>query len=403
MGFPFKLPLLLDGATGTNLMKLGMPRDVCPEKWILDNPDAIVRLQKEYINAGVQAIYAPTFGANRRRLRIYGLEDKVYDINTRLVKLTKSTVDSKSILVGGSISQCGISIINGDNNAFDQLIEVYREQIKAIKSAGADFIAAETMLGLADMRACVLCAKEEGIPIFVTMPVNNSGYTSYNTKFISASITLEAMGADAVGLNCCELTDEVVTLIEDVLPHVSIPFIIKPSINNSSSININTFAETMKKLLYRGVSIIGGCCGTTPEHIKALNEVVKGYKLNNTEYQVGADNMACTIDNEVFFIGDNIELTKPMKCSYDIEEDLINIEDERGNVILVEINSKDDALMLVNNSNVARMPICVRAHSADVLEYILRNFQGRLMVDTTTDIAHDTLNLISKKYGAIMY
>lgn len=408
MSFPFPLPLILDGATGTNLIAAGMPGGVCVEQWIIENPQAIIDLQTQFIQAGVQALCAPTFGANRHKLAGYGLEHKVEELNLRLVELTQSIAKPAGVLVGGDVSPAGILIEPYGEATFEELYTIYEEQIRALKKAGVDYIALETQMSLADMRAGVLAAKSVGLPVFVTMTVEENGRSVMGAKPLSVLLTIQAMGADAFGLNCSTGPDLMEKLLKGLLPHASVPLIAKPNAGkpkeeNSALYDLTEeqFAQDMERMLQAGVGIVGGCCGTTLKHMKTLCDRIKKNAYAAPAHE--PDHFAAAIEGEAFFIGDDIVLSEPIACSYDLSDDLIDIEDEQVNVALVEVNSLEDAKLLVENAGMTRLPIDILVNDLDVLEYTLRNFQGRLLVDTNCGFTKDQLAPIAKRYGAILY
>ncbi|MCI9273316.1 MAG: homocysteine S-methyltransferase family protein [Clostridiales bacterium] len=408
MSFPFPLPLILDGATGTNLIAAGLPSGVCVEQWILDHPQVITELQQQFIAAGVQAIYAPTFGANRHKLAGYGLQDQVEEMNLRLVELSKAVATPAGVLVGGDVSPAGILIEPYGEATFEELYDIYEEQIRALKKAGVDFISMETQMSLADMRAGVLAAKSVGLPVFVTMTVEENGRSVMGAKPLSVLLTLQAMGADAVGLNCSTGPDLMEQLLKELLPHACVPLIAKPNAGkpkeeNSARYDLTPeqFSKDMERMLSSGIAIVGGCCGTTPEHMKALCDRIKEKSFVFPSRE--PDAFAAAIESEAFFIGDDIVLSPPIECSYDLSDDLIDIEDEQVNVALVEVNTLEDAKILVENAGMTRLPIDILVNDLSVLEYTLRNFQGRLLVDSKCGFEKDQLYEAAKPYGAIVY
>ncbi len=408
MSFPFSLPLILDGATGTNLIAAGMPSGVCVEQWILDHPEVITDLQTQFVQAGVNALYAPTFGANRHKLAGYGLEDRVEEMNLRLVELTKRVAGPAGVLVGGDVSPAGVMIQPYGEATFEELYQIYEEQIQALKKAGVDFIILETQMSLADMRAGVLAAKKAGLPVFVTMTAEENGRSIMGTKPLSVLLTLQAMGASAIGLNCSTGPDQMEALLKDLLPHASVPLIAKPNAGKPKAENSchydltpEQFAEDMARMFQFGVGILGGCCGTTPQHIKALHDRIQGQSFHIPSQE--PDHFAAAIESEAFFLSDDIALSKPIPCTYDLSDDLIDLEDEQINVALVEINSQEDADILIENAGMTRLPIDILVHDLSVLEYTLRNFQGRLLVDTNCGIPKEQLKAIADTYGAILY
>lgn len=408
MSFPFHLPLILDGATGTNLIAAGMPSGVCVEQWILENPEKLQSLQRAFLEAGSNAVMAPTFGANREKLAAYGLENQVEEINRKLVALSKETAAPFHALVGGDVSPAGVMIEPYGDLTFDELYDIYFEQIRALKKADVDFIALETQMGLADMRAGVLAAKEAGLPVFATITVEDNGRTIMGAKFLPALITLQALGASAVGLNCSTGPEVMKELIADAVPHARVPLIAKPNAGKPSvedptvyPLSPSEFAQEMKELLAVGAQIVGGCCGSTPEHIKELAQAVENSYRELPPQE--PDHFAGAIESESFFLRDDIIFSEPLECSYDMGDDLIDIEDEQVNAALVEVNSMDDAKLLIENASMTRLPIAVRIHNLDLLEYTLRNFQGRLIVDSSCDLETDEMKPVVDYYGAILY
>ena len=151
-------PILLDGATGTNLMSAGMPIGVCPEAWILEHPEVLLQLQREYVEAGSNIVYAPTFTGNRIKLQEYGLEDRLEEINTSLVKLSKEAVAGKA-LVAGDMTMTGQQLFPLGEMMFEELVDIYKEQAKVLAAAGVDLFVVETMMSLQECRAAVLAIR----------------------------------------------------------------------------------------------------------------------------------------------------------------------------------------------------------------------------------------------------
>ena len=413
MKFPFDLPLLLDGATGTNLLERGMPSNVCVEEWICQNPSILLQLQKEYIDAGAQAIYAPTFGANRACLARYGLEDKVEELNRKLVALSKQVAKPKNILVGGSLCPTGLFVPPHGEIDFDDIYEIYREQIRVLYEAEVDFFIIETQTSLADMRAAVLAARSTNLPVFVTITVDKNGKTATGGTLLPAVITLQSMGVDAIGLNCSFDPEGMAELINDIAPHSRVPIIAKPNAgfpshyrNGNGYLSPDEFSYHMESLMEAGATIIGGCCGTTPEHIAALQRMLQNRQddFYHSELETeDIDDYVAAIESETFFLSDHLTYREPIECSVSLGDDFIDLDDERANVALVEINSIDDALLLAEHGHMSRLPIAVRTESLPVFDAALRYFQGRLLIDSECCIEPEALDTIAAKYGAIVY
>ena len=170
--------VILDGATGSNLLQAGMPIGVCPEQWILEHPQVMIDLQAAYIEAGSHIIYAPTFTGNRIKLAEYGLEERIEEINKELVGISKQAIVKAGCrgYIAGDITMTGKQLAPMGNLQLEELIDVYKEQIQYLTEAGVDLLVVETMMSLAETRAAVIAAKETcDLPIFVTLTFNEDG------------------------------------------------------------------------------------------------------------------------------------------------------------------------------------------------------------------------------------
>lgn len=409
MSFPFQLPMLLDGATATNLTAAGMPSGVCVEKWILEHPEPFLKLQSEFIAAGSQAVYAPTFGANRAALSQYGLEDETSVLNRRLVELSQSIAKPAGVLVGGNLCPTGLFVQPLGESDFDDIYDIYREQIRALDEADVDFLAIETQTSLADMRAAVLAARTTNLPVFVTVTLDKSGHTLTGGSLLPTVITLQAMGVDAIGVNCSFGPKSILEQIKQISAHAGVPIIAKPNAGvpmwnapaNEGYLSPEEFADEMRELMQAGARIVGGCCGATPAHIKALAKVIKEFAPLPVPEE--PDSYAAAIEREAFFLGDDIIFSEPIECTGSLGEDLIDLDDEQVSAALVQVNSLDDVMLLCENSAMTRLPIAVRCDQLTVLDAVLRYFQGRLIIDSDCQIETELIEPLAAKYGAIIY
>lgn len=275
--------LLLDGATGSNLMAAGMPRGVCTETWILQHREVLQQLQKSYINAGSRVIYAPTFGANRINLKMHHLEDKIKEMNHELVALAKESAEGKAF-VAGDITTTGKMMVPAGDLTYEEAFEVYEEQISFLRDAGVDMIIAETMINIEETLAAVDAASQVcELPILCTMTVEADGSIFSGGNAVEAALALESAGASAVGINCSVGPDQLVSIVRNIRESVSIPVIAKPNAgmpviddqgNAIYSMNPVDFAKHMKILVENGAGIIGGCCGTTPDFIRETKKLL---------------------------------------------------------------------------------------------------------------------------------
>ncbi len=275
--------ILMDGATGSNLMAAGMPQRESTELWMLQNPGIVKKLQSEYAAAGSRIVYACTFTANGISLKKHGLENRVEELNIRLVELTKEAVDGRAY-VAGDLTMTGQLMEPLGDMTRDELFGAYSEQIRALVRGGVDLLGIETMLSLDETLTALDAAKEVcELPMMCSFTVNESGMTLYGTDVVDAVQELEAHGAAAVGVNCSLGPNQLLDVTARLKEKAAVPVIAKPNAglpvtdsegNVSYSMDAVSFAQHMKKLVAAGAGIIGGCCGTTPEFIRELKKEI---------------------------------------------------------------------------------------------------------------------------------
>lgn len=276
----------LDGACGSNLYLAGMPRGICAEQWILGHEQVMMDLQRGYVEAGSQMIYAPTFGANRAALSLYGLEKQIREYNSRLVDLSRRAVGDRA-LVGGDLSPTGkVLTSQGGETEVDEVYEIYREQIACLAEEGVDFLVAETMLSVEETMIALDAAQSVcQLPVLCSLTLEADGNALYGGNGVEAVETLQDMGASAVGVNCSVGPDQLENVIRNMKRAARIPILAKPNAglplmdeqgNAHYSMGPREFALHMKKLVQAGASLIGGCCGTTPEYIKKTRLLLEG-------------------------------------------------------------------------------------------------------------------------------
>jgi len=271
-------PVLLDGATGSNLQKAGMPRGCCSEEWILANPDALVALQRRYAAAGSQIIYAPTFQAQPIALEKVGLAKQTEAINAHLVALSRSAVPDA--LVAGNLTTLATFTDSWDPEKFDLLVENYRVQIAGLLEGGADLLAAETLLYPQEAEAIFTAAELEGAgTVMYTFTMQSDGALFSGRDVGPVLRELEQAGAAAVGFNCVAADNLTASLVAKLRRYVKGPLICKPNAGNPVigmdnlahyPMGPEEFAGIVSDCANMGAAILGGCCGTTPEHIAAV-------------------------------------------------------------------------------------------------------------------------------------
>ncbi len=277
--------ILLDGATGSNLMKAGMPKGVSTELWTLEHADIFLALQREYLAAGSQIVYAPTFALNRISLETFGCQDRVEELNTRLVALSKEAVGTGKGLIAGDLSTTGKMLEPKGDLTYGELYDVYAEQITALANAGVDLLGAETMLSVEE--TCVFLDAATSVcdlPVMCSLTVEADGTALFGGTAAEAVETLQEMGASAVGINCSLGPDQLESVVRSMAKVARIPIIAKPNAGIPVitpqgeavySMNAQDFARHMQTLVSAGAGVIGGCCGTTPEYIRLLAEMLE--------------------------------------------------------------------------------------------------------------------------------
>lgn len=427
-----KGPVLLDGATGTNLQKAGMPVGVCPEQWILENSEVLIDLQKQYVEAGTDILFAPTFTASRIKLKEYGLEDHLEEMNRKLVALSKEAAKGTNALVAGDLTMTGEQLYPLGDLMFEDLVDVYKEQAKIIAEAGADLFVVETMMSLQECRAAVLAIREVcDLPVMVSLTYNEDGRTLYGTDPVTAVVVMQSLGADAVGMNCSTGPEAMLEPIAKMAEYAAIPLLAKPNagmpelIDGQTVFNVEPeeFAEVGKKLVEEGAAIIGGCCGTTPEHIRALKEAVKGIPvkapLQTKRRMLTSErkSVEITLDGRFMVIGERINPTGKKKLQAELKEGSLNLvrtmaleQEENGASILdinMGMNGIDEKEMMLRTiyevTSTVDCPLCIDSSHVDIIEAALRIYPGRALINSISleKEKFEKLLPIAKKYGAM--
>ncbi len=424
-------PVYLDGATGSNLMKAGMPVGVCPEEWITEHPDVILDLQKRYIEAGTQILYAPTFSGNRIKLTEYGLEDRMVEINTTLVRLCREAAGDKG-LVCGNITMTGQSLAPMGTMKLETLIDIYKEQVKILCEAGVDLFVVETMMSLAETRAAILAIRETcDLPIMASMSFNEDGRTLYGTDPETAIVVLQSIGADVVGVNCSTGPKEMAEIIRKMKVYANVPLLAKPNAGLPEIMDGDTvynmgpeeFASFGSLLVEAGASVLGGCCGTTPEHIALLVEKTKDLTppeiMKERKRVVASERkiQEIDIDGPFLVIGERINPTGKKKLqaslregSMDIVNEMAEQQEEMGAHILdinMGMNGIDEKEMMLKAIEevtlTTSLPLCIDSSHVDIIEAALRHYPGRALINSISleKEKFDKLLPIAKKYGAM--
>ena len=273
-------PLLLDGATGSNLQKAGMPRGCCTEEWILANPQPLVELQRAYAKAGSRIVYAPTFQAQPIALERVNLHKQTETVNAHLVALSRSA--APDCLIAGDLTTLATFMDSFDAENFDRMVENYRVQIAGLLEGGADLLAAETLMYPLEAEAILTAAELEGADaVMYTFTMQPDGSFVSGREAGSVPRGLEESGAVAVGFNCVAADSFTPGLVSKLRRFVKGPLVCKPNagipvIGDDGLAHYGMapadFAQIVSQCAECGAAILGGCCGTDPRHIAALKE-----------------------------------------------------------------------------------------------------------------------------------
>lgn len=425
-------PIFLDGATGSNLQKKGMPAGVCPEQWILEHRDIMIALQREFVEAGSQIVYAPTFTANRIKLKEYGLEEQVAQMNRDLVALSKEAVGERAC-VAGDLTMTGEQLSPVGTLDFEELIDVYKEQIRYLSEAGVDLLVIETMMSLQETRAAVIAAKEVcDLAVMATLTFEADGRTLFGTDAATAAIVLESLGVAAVGTNCSTGPDKMVETVRRMAEVTSIPIIAKPNAglpsldgegNTVYDMEAEAFGRHMKEIVKAGAAVVGGCCGTTPDYIRVLKEsvsdmtVVQRNKPQRRFLTSERQTIAFGLSDNFIIVGERINPTGKKKLQAALKEGSMELVTEFAesqeacgagildvNMGMSGIDEKAMMLKAIETvSGVTSLPLSIDSSHVDVLEAALRRYPGRALINSISfeKAKVDALLPVAKKYGAM--
>lgn len=450
--------ICLDGATGSNLQKRGMPGCVCPELWITEHEDILIALQREYVEAGSDIIYAPTFSGNRIKMREYGLADRLDEINTKLVMLSREAAGGKAY-VAGDITMTGAQLEPLGDLTFAELCDVYREQIAIIAKAGADLLVVETMMSLQETRAAVLAAREvcPDLPLMATLSFTASGNTLYGTSAESAVIVLQSLGVDAVGLNCSAGPDQMIDVVRRMKKVASVPLIAKPNAGLPQigadgqtvyDMDADAFAAYMMDVADAGADLVGGCCGTTPAYIACLKtglsesgrmirdtagdresaetceSVTQGTSVGQNEsgsarllYLANDRQVYAFRDGQVLELGDGIDYRSDDELLEEYEEDVFDtaqdlafdLQDDGADALLfcaAGLDGEADILLeaVSEVTQIVRMPVVIASDCPETVRRVLTGYAGTAAVMPISENPSvcEEIEKITKVYGAAL-
>ncbi len=414
--------IIYDGGFGTMLQSRGLEMGHNPNILNVTNPEIVTEIHREYINAGSDIICSNTFSANR-----YKLEDSGYSVKeivSAALNCCKNAVKGTDALIALDIGPVGQLLEPNGTLSFDDAYDIFKEVVTA--SDCYDLIAIETMTDLLEMKAALLACKENSNkPVLCTMSFEENGRTFQGVPPEAMVLTLEGLGADAVGLNCSLGPDEIAPILKRICSKASVPVIAKPNaglpdpVTNQYTMGAQEFAEKLGNLSDYGVKILGGCCGTTPEFIRLLKENLKDKKYNKNvhPYITSVCSGTTVVEiNQPRIIGERINPTgkKLFKqalvnndMDYILSQAISQAEDGAEildiNVGHPEIDEKEMMVRVVKAvQGVVDLPLQLDSTKPEVLEAGLRAVNGRAIVNSVNgeEKSLSTILPIVKKYGA---
>lgn len=397
------LPLLLDGAMGTQLMRRGMPSGVCPEQWVLAHTEAAQEIQRSYVVAGSKVLYAPTFGANAAALGRYGLADKVREYNLALVKLSREIAGDA--LVAGDISATGWNLRPVGDKSFEELFAVYREQAAALEEAGVDLFVVETMVCLSDARAALLAIRSVSAkPVIVSFTSDEGGHTFMGTDLCAALLTLQGMGADAFGINCGDGPDKLLPTLQKLSELAEVPLLAKPNAGLPRTedgktvydVSPENFVSYVPAFAELGVGLYGACCGSDATVISALHEALEGVSFRGPAPK-DPSLLPCAWERGFCLLRADAELRTMLPCDNGLRTAVRRLP--KGEPVVLELKSVEELPAFEAAQAFLKNPLCFSCEDASLLEQALRLYQGRALY--RGGLSAEQLQPLTEKYGLI--
>ena len=277
--------LVGDGAMGTGLMAKGLEAGGCPDLWNVDHRGDVVDLLRAYREAGADLLLTDTFGSTRWKLGAFGLDERVDEINAAAVDLAREAAAGEAFVLG-DIGPTGRFVAPLGTDPREDFVEVFREQAAALAAAGVDAIILETFMSLDELLAALDAARSTGLVVIASMSYTKDHAGTFHTimgdDIPGSTARIEAAGADIIAANCGSGPDDYVDIAKTLCGATSLPVMVEPNAGLPQLVNDETvfpmgadeFASYVEGILSAGVRIIGGCCGTTPDHIRAIRRVV---------------------------------------------------------------------------------------------------------------------------------
>lgn len=422
---------IFDGAIGTMLQNAGMKPGDCPELLNVTNPELVQKVHRAYFEAGSDIIETNTFGASKIKLAEYGLSDRMEEINRAAVQNVKIASGGK-VKVAGAMGPTGGFIQPLGELDFDDVYQNYLEQAKVLAAAGADYILIETCIEIQEMRAALLAAKDAcNLPVICQLSFSEDGRTVTGTDPQSAAVILSAMGADVIGANCSLGPEQLVPIVRELAENCSCPISIQPNAGMPHLVDGKTvfpmmpedFGKWAPELVKAGATFIGGCCGTTPEHIRAIKKALEG--VTEPVRKAPSENLALASRSKTVFIGrdlptrligERINPTGRKKLAAEIKNGSFisvkreAIEQTQAGAQILDVNMGvagiDQAQAMkkavTEISQLVNTPLAIDTSDAKALEAGLKAYPGRALINSVS-AEPDRLKYfipLAKRYGA---
>ena len=382
-----RFPLILDGATGTELQKHGYAGDVSAEQWTLAHPDILREIQRGYVAAGSQVLYTPTFGANRQKLEERGIFNRTADFNRRLAALSREAADGKA-WIAGDLAPTGLFLAPLGEASFEDLVDIYTEQAAGLEAAGVDLFVIETMMTLSDARAAVLAVRSvSDKPIFVSFTCDESGRSLSGTDVTAALTVLQGMGISAFGLNCSTGPEQMLVQLRRLHEYARVPLIAKPNAGMPITVGGKTvydctpedFTVFVPAMLEAGVAVFGGCCGTTAD-IAALRDALRDAKFVPPAPQ-HTDLLPAATEKLPYYLPVDAGHGAVLMAGADLEDRLADALDRSEPMVALRIDTWEDIDALTDVQYLLTKPLCLVCDDAELLEAALRVYQGRALYE----------------------
>ncbi|MBP3401347.1 MAG: homocysteine S-methyltransferase family protein [Selenomonadales bacterium] len=426
---------MFDGATGTMLQAAGMKPGECPELYNITHPDIVLDIHRQYVEAGTTWLHTNTFGANRQKLSAYGLESRVAEINRAAVAIAREAAKAgNNVKVVGDLGPTGKFLAPLGELSFDEAYDIYREQAMILEEAGADCILIETIIDIQEMRAALLAVKDNtNMFVICQMSYSEDGRTVTGTDPTTAATILDAMGADVIGANCSCGPAQLLPVVEKLHAATTKPISIQPNAGLPRLVNGKTvfpmspeeMGEWAPRLINAGATYLGGCCGTTPAHIRAMAEAVRDMKPippATMPQAVMLTSRTKTVAVSAFdapvLIGERINPTGRKQMAADIRAgSLLSVKEEaiaqaEAGATILDVNMGvpgiDQATMMAKAiselSMLTDLPLAIDTGDAAALEAGLKAYPGRALINSVTaeEGRIRTFLPLAKRFGAAL-